>query len=214
MNNDWLYACIRDNSPFVLYANCSVDYQGRASSHLAYGNYLILYKHDGSIQIHGADKILPRNYQGAKSQLSFDNNVLMSTNRSETININIKQILHMQPINNWSDQHIVITKTEKELVNKLYDNWANFIGRGCSKLVKEYATDHGPVDIVGCDEDGHKHVVEVKRRKASIKDVTQLRRYLECIPTATGYIAAPDISQNALKYAADHHCKYIHITFD
>lgn len=213
---DWntLSALVHEQLPFVLYAQCTVDYEGRANSHLADGNYLIFYKCDGSIQIHGADKILPRNYQGAGSRLSTSNNSLVSINRTEIIKIHINRILLLYHITTWSDKQIRITRTEKELVDKLYDHWNDYIGIDCDYLVKEYATDNGPVDIVGFNNDGHKHVVEVKRRKISIKDVTQLRRYLECMPNATGYIAAPEIGTKALKYAKEHHCKYICINYD
>lgn len=205
---------VHNNHPFILYANCSVEYDGRASSSLTNGHYLIIYKQDGSLQIHGGDKIVPRNYQGPKSKLSLVDNQLSSINSKDKIIIYLKSISHLYALEGWSLEAISINKTEKQLVDKLYNNWSDYIQTPCQTLIREYATDHGPVDIVGNDSHGHTHVVEVKRRKASIKDVTQLRKYLECFITATGYIAAPDISHNAVSYAEDHNCKYIRITFD
>jgi len=209
-----LASYVASNTPFVLYANCNVVYDGRASSLLSDGNFLTIYKSDGSLQIHGADKIMPRNYQGAKSRLSFDGRQLVSHNKREKILVNINQILQLLPLQEWSDHSIVINKTEKELVEKLLHDWQYFIDVECHTIVREYSTDYGPVDLVGVDIFDCKHVVEVKRRKASIKDVTQLRKYLECIPGAKGYIAAPNISPKASKYLSQHQCRFITIDFD
>ena len=47
----------------VIYAQCKVDYTGRAKSNLDYGNRLIITKPDGTIMIHGRTKREPINWQ-------------------------------------------------------------------------------------------------------------------------------------------------------
>lgn len=72
---------IDTDKPFALYAECSIIYDGRAYSTLANGRYLIIYKQDGSLLIHGGDLCKPRNYQGPGSILSYIDSKLISTNK-------------------------------------------------------------------------------------------------------------------------------------
>src|SRR5215216_2718640 len=55
--------------PLVLQADCEVYYEGRASSALRRGHYLLIHKEDGSFQIHGSRLTVPLNYQPAGSRL-------------------------------------------------------------------------------------------------------------------------------------------------
>src|SRR5947209_1248902 len=55
--------------PFILLADCQVTYEGRASSVLPRGHYLLVRKADGSFLVHGARLTTPLNYQGAGSRL-------------------------------------------------------------------------------------------------------------------------------------------------
>ena len=49
-------------SSFFLHANIEVIYDGRASSTLERGDYVVIKKPDNSIQILARDQIQPRNY--------------------------------------------------------------------------------------------------------------------------------------------------------
>ena len=212
--DDTLKSFVSDNTPFILYSDCKVEYDGRAYSKLPDGKYLIIYKQDGSLQIHGANKITPRNYQGAKSTLQYNDDLLISTNKKEMITIKINSIIHLAELKDWSLQEIQISKTEKDLVDKLCMNIDKYLDKHVKDVTLEYKTNHGPVDIVAIDGQNIKNVIEVKRRKATIKDGTQLRKYLECIENSNGYVAAPDISDKALKYLEQHKCRFIKVTFD
>ena len=199
--------------PFALYCKCRVEYDGRANSMLEEGNYLILYKSDKSLIIHGGNKITPRNYQASGSKLFISDDTIISTNKKETIKIIISEIIYYNKLPNWSDKDVTMTKTEKDLVDKIYNNWSKYVGVRCNEIYKEYITDHGPVDLAGVL--GHQyHIVEVKRRKCTIKDATQLRKYLECFDNYVGYLAGPDISDKALEYLDKHNCKYVKVEFD
>jgi len=203
---------INNKFPFLLYCNCEVEYSGRACSILENGNYLILYKNDKSLVIHGGDKITPRNYQGKNSNLLVEGDYLISTNKSETIKIKVIHVLNYFRLANWSNNDTIMTKTEKELVNKIYENWYCYVGVKCEEVYKEYMTEHGPVDLLGINNNKY-HIIEVKRRKCNLKDATQLRKYLECFENKLGYLAGPDISEKALKYLDKHGCKFISVDF-
>lgn len=188
-----------------MFATCSVEYDGRAYSTLQTGEYLIVYKKDKSMMIHGSDLITPLNYIGNNSNLNINNNILIFTRKSEKILITINEIKSMMYLDNWSNNKITISRTEKELVDKICDNWTQYFDNNCEKLHREYMTELGPIDIFGYSKD-LSIIIEVKRKRASTKDVSQLKRYVEAITAVQstdkiiGYIAAPDISDKAIKY--------------
>lgn len=79
------------NAAFILFANCDVLYDGRAQSTLETGNYLIIRKADGSIQIQAANKTTPRNYQSSGAVIEQRGHILISRrkkklSRSSSIN--------------------------------------------------------------------------------------------------------------------------------
>lgn len=202
--------------PFCLYALAEIIYDGRAYSTLELGNYLIVHKYDGSIQIHGSNKIPPRNYQGAKASLEQRGHLLISKTKKETITIIVHQTLNILYLDNWSDHEIKISRTEQELATKLFNNWCDYIDGEFAYVFREFATDVGDIDLLGITFDDEYHVVEVKRKNVRICDCTQLRRYLEAFedkPTR-GYVAAPAIGAKAKAYLEKHNCRWLEIGFD
>lgn len=203
--------------PFVLYATCQVIYNGRATSRLASGNYLIIYKVDGSVAIHGSTMVMPRNYISTGSHISIVDNVVSFARKKEVITITIHDIISITYLNNWSNNKIEIYRTEKDLVRKIFNNWENYFDDDFETVECEFQTTLGPIDIIGrtivCD-----YVVEVKRGVASLKDVTQLRRYLEALSSTNrqlkGYLAAPNISNKANAYLEKHGLNYLNVDFD
>ena len=204
--------------PFSLFCRCEVIYDGRAYSILEEGNYLVISKGDGSIQIHGGTNIQPRNYQGAKSKLELRGHLLISRNKKETITIAISKIINITYLGYWSEAEINIKRTEQELVDKLFRNWGNYIDGEFETIEKEYPTEYGPVDLVGIETNMTYHVVEAKRRRGTVADCTQLKRYLEALANHTGlvkgYLAAPQIGDNAAKYLEKHGYKWLRVEFD
>ncbi len=200
-------------SPFILYADCYVEYDGRASSKLDRGNYLILYKADGSLLIHGADKTIPRNYQQPGAKLKQDGNKIISERKNEEINITLYNIIYYHILTDWSRTNIKICKTESELVDKLVHNITDYINDSVN-VVREYHTDMGKVDLCVEDIHGTRHLIEVKRKKATKNTSNQLRKYVDCVENSIGYIAAPDISDITLKHLDLVGYKYIKIDFD
>lgn len=205
-------------TPFALYALCSITYDGRAYSTLEKGKYLILYKPDGSFLIHGADLCKPRNYQGAGSKLTIEGNKLISINKKEKIIVEIYTVLYNIPLEDWSTSQIKIQRTEKELSDKIYNNWGEYFDDEFYIIQQEFKTDLGSIDIVGITMQNEYYVVEVKRRKAAIAGVTQLKRYVDVLQddgiTAHGILASPEIGQNALKYLEKHNFRWLEVGFD
>jgi len=196
----------------VLIADCTVTYNGRAKSELERGTYLIIYKNDGSLAIHGQNKIMPLNYISNNSILTTENNTYTWKRKQEQIIIKVFNEYTKYPIE-LSPHTPKITNTEKDLADKIVKNWDNLVKHQGS-IEREKPTPHGPIDIYSHSKDGH-IIIEVKRKNATLKDITQVLRYRE---TFTGnshcYIAAPKISAKALIYANKHEVKFLEVNFD
>lgn len=208
---------INTASSFILYADSEVYYSGRASSFLDRGRYIIIHKSDGSLLIHGSSKTTPINYQGPGAKLEYADNLLISKRKSETIKVIIYNIISYIPLEEWSNLSLKIEKTEKELVQKLYNNWENYFNVKLVNIYLEYKSNLGPIDFLGIDNENTYHVVEVKRKTAVINHCSQLKRYLESLEEQNiktiGYIASPKISKSALAYLEKHNYKWINLNF-
>jgi len=202
---------------FTMYAQCDVLYEGRAASTLETGNYLIIHKGDGSIQIQAGDKTMPRNYQGSGATLERREHILISRRKSETLTITIHKIHQIVYLPNWSVAEITIVRTEKDLVNKLFKNWIDYIDGDFEMVKTEFPTSLGPVDLAGIEVDDHHHLVEVKRGNISIQNISQLNRYVSAVRDAgkvvSGYIASPKIGCRARAYCESLGFRYLLLDF-
>ena len=209
---------IKATAPFVLYADCEVTYKGRARSILQRGKYLIIHKGDGCLLIHNGYKSLPQNYQGPGASMVINGLELTSTRKKETINIAIHDIIMYQELDEWSNNLVMVSDTEKDLVTKIRANWKEIVGVSVVSITSEFATSNGPIDLVGIDADGRHYIVEIKRGVASLNNASQLNRYYEYFVenkiSASAFLASPKISKNALKYLEDHGYKWIKVEFD
>lgn len=200
---------------FVLCADCDVVYEGRASSVLARGIYVILHKDDGSLLIHGGDKSIPRNYQPPGGKIVLSDNKIISKRKNETIVITVYNTIFKHEINDWSRNELCIRKTEKELVKKIIRDHKLLFNKNFEEVHEEYKTELGPIDIVGIDETSIKHIVEVKRKNVTLANCSQLKRYMEIFDeSAIGYIASPSIGKRADKYLKENGLKWVYVDFD
>lgn len=194
----------------ILIADCIVTYDGRAKSVLERGRYLIIYKVDGSLAIHGMSLIKPLNYISSGSVLNKQGNILIWTKKKESIKVEIMTEIYYQPFD--LSHHVpVMMNTEKQLVEKLVQEWKEHGLKGTPVL--EQKTRHGPVDIYSLHASEHT-LVEVKRKNITLKDITQVLRYKETFEgSVLCYVAGPGISKNAMTYAEKHAVKFIKINF-
>lgn len=206
-----------EDHPWVMFANCEVFYDGRASSTLARGNYLVVYKRDRSVSIHNSMTVMPSNYIGAGSKLKKGNNQIIFSRKGETVRIEIHHVHFLNRLDDWSEFKIAICRTEKELARKIFDNWGDYFDGDFEVVEMEFGTDLGPIDIAGFTRESE-YLVEVKRRSIMVKDVTQLRRYMEARSETGkivhGFIAAPTIGKRALLYLRKHGLSFLQVDFD
>lgn len=202
------------SKPFCLYADCSIEYEGRACSTLSRGNYLIIYKNDKSLLIHGGDKTIPRNYQPPGGSLTKENGKIVLKRKNETITITLYKCINYIILENWSINSTEIIKTENDLVLKIVNNINQYLACDVVSVRREYATDMGKIDICAIDNVGTHHIIEVKRVKATKNHCNQLRKYMDCIANSRGYIAAPSVAQSASDYIEKVGYKFIQVDFD
>lgn len=206
-----------EHKPFCLFADCEVLYDGRASSTLTRGNYLILYKNDRSVSIHASTIVLPRNYMASDSKFRIEDDQLIFSRKGEVVCIKIHQQHFINYLENWSDSKIVICRTERELALKIYNNWCDYFDEEFDIIEMEFNTELGPIDIIGLTTTTDV-IIEVKRKRATVKDVTQLLRYVEALgdrkKLCKAYLAAPEIAKNAKKYLEKHGLHFLEVDFD
>lgn len=209
---------INAQASFIMYALCEVDYVGRACSHLSLGRYLIIRKNDGSLLIHNGLGNPPQNYQGSKATLEVDGNNITSSRKKETIKIKLHEVFMYEELKEWSENEVEVKNTEKDLVNRIIDNWNEILKIPIKTIIREFPTKHGPIDIVGITDVGMHVIVEVKRGKASLNNCSQVNRYYEhfvehgidCMVK----LASPSIGSNALSYLKKHGFEWIQVRFD
>jgi RecB family endonuclease NucS len=204
---------IRVDRSFSLYAECTVDYLGRARSSLEPGNYLIIRKGDGSLMIHGPKKLRPLNYQPPGAILKHVGDQLISKRKDEIIIITILQIINYTEYEQWTDNKIQISMTENDLREQIIRNVDSMLDDNIIEITKEFATPYGPIDILAIGSTYH--VIEVKRGKAGIASCTQLLRYLgyfeEIGQPAVGWIMSPRIVGKAKTYLEERGCRWVSV---
>lgn len=221
---------------FSLFAACEVYYNGRASSTLQLGNYLIVHKPDSSLSIHGASFSKPLNYQNGSSKVEFITDevilddlgtnlfsavpkfIIRAENKGEVLYVAVHQVHSETQHDGWSDHKIKLTRSERDLVNQIFENLDTYFPDTDVALVElEALTPYGSVDILIVDTAGIRHIVEVKRKIVSVAGCGQLARYANHY-TRLGfgvkqYVAAPGISRNAQAYADNNDQTFVLVEF-
>jgi len=212
---------------FVLHALAEVSYDGRAYSTLAVGDYLIIKKADGSLMVHGAANVPPLNYMSGSKNVQVSGNTITATRRSETIIIKVHEVHHLFEVK-LSANKIEIGRTEAELTDKLVANPQYYLGAGVYQAFREHHTSAGPVDLVLVSD--CIYIIEVKRKKIALKDLYQVRRYLDAFEKRAlaekkafgvcqdckviGCLAGPEISANAQIQCNEQGIRFIRVDWE
>jgi len=151
---------------------------------------------------------------GTEMEGSVECGRLAFTRHGETIEVIVDEVLFYREMDGWSEDEVRLRRTEKELVQKLFWNWPDYFDIECFSIETEVQTEHGPIDLLGTEFDETKHVIEVKRRKATVTDCGQLRKYVETFESARGYLAGPEIGDKALEYLEKLGFEWVEVRFD
>ncbi|OKY77749.1 MAG: RecB family endonuclease NucS [Candidatus Methanohalarchaeum thermophilum] len=189
-----------------IFGKCEIDYEGRASSYLAPGDRLTIVKPDGTLIVHKREKREPVNWQPPKSRnkvdISNENLVLTSRRRKpkEKLEITYEKIFSISSLLPEDEKEIQLNRSEEEMGDLIIEKpW--IIEKGFKIIEREKETDLGYIDIFGKDKNQNRVIIELKRKKISLSDISQLKRYQKSLKkdynNLRGVIVGPSISKKA-----------------
>lgn len=199
-----------------------IVYHGRAASTADAGDYLMLLKADGSLQVHAPQGLKPRNWQPRVDDLTLDLDdgqaVLMARRETprEVVRIVFLETAVALALVPRNDGSLTLHGSEAQMRRALARN-PGLIERGLHVLDEELPTGVGGVDLFARDERGRLVVVELKRGKATHEAVHQLERYVSRVREETGaqvrgILAAPEITVPARSRLAERALEYREVT--
>jgi endonuclease len=207
----------------VVIARCSVDYEGRLSTHLPAAVRLLIVKADGSVLVHAdGGGYKPLNWMSAPCTLVEEpgldgTSVWRVGNRGgESMTVTFAEVLHDSAHDLGLDPGLVKDGVERHLQELLAER-CQVLGDGFTLVRREYPTDIGPVDLLCRDDQGGYVAVEIKRR-GEIDGVEQLSRYLQrlgmSLGTVRGVFAALAFRPQARVLAADRQIACVQLDYD
>ena len=204
----------------LVFARCTVDYEGRLTAHLPEATRLIMVKSDGCVAIHadgGAYK--PLNWMNAPNKIVEEKGVWRVSNpKGEMLIITLHEIFSDFTHEMGIDPGLQKDGVEAHLQELLAED-PSFLVEGLELIKREYPTDLGPVDLLCRTSKGETVAVEIKRR-GEIDGVEQLTRYLDflnrdpIIKPVHGIFAAQEIRPQAKVLAEDRGIKCVVIDYD
>lgn len=203
---------------------CIVKYQGRAGSKLAEGERILMIKRDGTFLIHQNEGFKPVNYQPPGTRISLereDDELVVRARRrdpKELIEVTFPEVNYVKNIQLRDDEDIDIHGTERQLADMLMQD-LSVIEKGMKTRNKESPLPQGDVDIFAEDKDGKYTVIEVKRKKAGLDAVSQLKRYVEEVKKrkdkdTRGILCAPGVSDKAKKHLENSGLEFSELDFE
>jgi len=193
----------------ILVGNCRVDYEGRASSTLGWGERVTMIKQDGSVLVHRPMGYEPVNWQPPKCmmgvRLEEGASLVVSATRTqpkEAVSIECAEISLLATGNLTDNGEFALHVTEEQMKQAIIVA-PELVEAGLKPLQQEKSLgEAGFTDIVAEDKNGNLVIVELKRVQASKEAVMQLQRYLDTLRKRIdrpirGLVVAPDLRRNA-----------------
>ncbi len=203
-----LEKAFRARNLVIIIGKCRVDYEGRASSTLEWGERIAMIKQDGSVLVHRPTGYEPVNWQPPKCmvRLRLDDGALTvtasRTQPKETVSIEFKEI-SLAAIGKLEDSgEFALHVTEGQMKQALLIA-PDLVEMGLKPLQQEKNLgEAGFTDIFAEDRGGKLVVVEIKRVPASKDAVIQLQRYLDTLRKRVnrpirGIVVAPELKKSA-----------------
>ncbi|MEM0360711.1 MAG: endonuclease NucS [Candidatus Diapherotrites archaeon] len=203
--------------------NCFVEYWGRAASKLPKGKRMLLVKGDSSFAIHQNRLLRPVNYMMnaiVSSEVREGVLVVCAEKRKplEKIIVSFYDVSFAQAFEMNDSSDLRLFGSEAELSNELMQD-LSFIEPGLKPANRECPFRKGMVDIIAEDSQGNLVVIEVKRRKADYKAVSQLQRYMKEVERikgrkSRGILVAPEIHKKAREMLEEYGLEFAKLDFE
>lgn len=201
-------SALSSEAMLTIFARCRVHYDGRAKSELGSGDRVIIIKPDGAFLIHQSKKREPVNWQPPGSFVTVGERdgviILRSVRRKpkEILEVELEEVYLVSLFKAEDYEELALTGSEAEMAELIFEN-PEVIEPGFKPLYREKPIKHGIVDVLGVDKDGSLVVLELKRRKADLHAVSQLKRYVEALSkehgNVRGILVAPSLTSGAKK---------------
>jgi len=204
-----LEKAVRSRSLVLAVGDCRVDYEGRASSTLDWGQRVIMIKQDGSLLIHRPVGYEPVNWQPARCLIKVSvedlESLIVYASRDqprETISIEFREIALLATGNLHDSGEFALHVTEEQMKQAILTA-PELVEEGLKPLEAEKNLGKaGFTDIYAEDNRGNLVVLEIKRNPATKDAVMQLQRYLETLRKVVnrpirGIVAAPQLRKGA-----------------
>ncbi|MCK4327250.1 MAG: endonuclease NucS [Candidatus Diapherotrites archaeon] len=208
----------------IIVGECSVKYHGRAASKLSSGERVVLIKGDGSFLVHQNSGLAAINYQPPKgtitTKLGEDTLVIRATRKkpAELLEAIFSKVFSASSFSLRDDSSLRVFGTEKNLSDLIMQK-PDLVEEGLTVLNQESPLSKGKIDIFARDKKGNSVVIEVKRRTAGLKEVTQLQRYVDEVgkrlDTKTrGILCAPKITPSALHMLEEKNLEFCTLDYE
>jgi RecB family endonuclease NucS len=187
-----------------------VDYDGRASSTLDWGERVVIIKKDGSVLVHRPTGYEPVNWQPpsclVRLSRSDASGLIVNASRAqprENVSIEYRDV-SLAAFGSLNDTgEFALHVTEGQMKQAILTA-PNLVEDGLKPLAEEkHISETGFTDIYAEDKNGLLVVVEITRNSANRDAIMQLQRYLEKMRKRTdrqlrGIVVAPYIRKSAL----------------
>jgi RecB family endonuclease NucS len=191
----------------IIIGNCSVDYDGRASSKLELGERIVILKQDGSALIHRPRDYNPVNWQppGSLFRTKLDKGKLVlrvfRRKENETLEIKFDKILFVVALDLRDTGEFHLYSSEKDMQEAILIQ-PSLLENDFKPLEAEKPVEPGFIDIIGVDKDNVLTIVEIKRNAANNDAVLQLKKYMDVYNPdgkrkIRGIIVAPELAKGA-----------------
>ncbi len=197
----------------LIVANCSIDYTGRLTTHLAPATRLLMVKADGTFLVwsdHGSQSVKPLNWMTPPTVIEEDGRRALIVRKyagssEDKLEIELHEVLSdvTHEMGSPDEDHALAKDGVEAHLQELLAEQPHWCGEGFRLVRREWPTDIGPVDLMCRDAEDNWIAVEIKR-VAGIDAVEQLTRYLERIRTrpavrrsCRGVLAAQSIKPQA-----------------
>lgn len=205
----------------VICAACEVEYEGRASGYVGPGERVVVCKPDGTLLVHRPTGTDPVNWQPPGSTFLLEDDgeelrlVARRSNPEEIVTVYLPRVFSATRFDADDAAPLELSGTEAEMHEYLLDHPGE-IEDGLRVLEHERDSPFGTIDIYASDADGRPVVIEVKRRRATLTHVDQLRRYMdeyrETNPDARGILVAPSASGKVERALREHDLEVVQLT--
>jgi RecB family endonuclease NucS len=139
----------------ILLARCEIAYHGRATTRLALGDRVILFKDDGSLCVHADRGYKPLNYMAGPTSVTEDGDVIRVYRAAsdETLVIVVHEVLTDER-RELVDEAVLEHDGAERQWHLLLERAPEAIEPGLVVLERERFTDTGPIDLFCRDVEG------------------------------------------------------------